>query len=104
MDWIPTVRLSRLQREQRCVWPLAGSEVLLLWHNNTVYAFENRCPHQGFALENSCLDAAEESLSCPLHQWRFSLSSGQCLHNQSRLKRYATCLRDNTVWLQPLAD
>ncbi|MBF2053064.1 MAG: Rieske (2Fe-2S) protein [Candidatus Sericytochromatia bacterium] len=100
MDWTPTVRLSRLQREQRCIWPLGDNEVLLLWYAESVYAFENRCPHQGFALENSVLDAAEHSLSCPLHQWRFRLGTGQCLHNQSALKVYETRLQDQRVWIR----
>lgn len=99
MPWIATVSLSRLQREQRCIWPFEQTEILLLWFDEQVYALENRCPHQGFRLENGRLDAAELSLSCALHQWRFRLSDGQCLHARSRVKVYDIRIEQGKVWI-----
>jgi len=102
MTWFKALSWPRLQREQRCVTLFQGREILLLLHRQQVYALENTCPHQGFPLENGCLDPEAQTLSCPHHLWRFRLSDGQCTKGQARLKTYATQVKNGQVWVADL--
>src|SRR5436853_356614 len=53
---------------------VAGQTIALFYHNDQVYAVDNRCPHMGFPLhKGSCKDGI---LTCHWHHARFDLASG----------------------------
>jgi nitrite reductase/ring-hydroxylating ferredoxin subunit len=54
----------------------AGREILLINIKGIIHACENECPHQGSPL-NAAL-VKEDTISCPRHGYRFSLSNGEC--------------------------
>jgi 3-phenylpropionate/trans-cinnamate dioxygenase ferredoxin subunit len=51
------------------------SEVIFVLDADQLYAFKNKCPHQGAKL-NGC-QIAEGKVICPLHQYRFDLAHGR---------------------------
>lgn len=56
---------------------IAGREVALFrTRRGGVFAVENRCPHKGGPLAEGML--AGDAVVCPLHAFRFELSSGAC--------------------------
>ena len=44
-----------------------------------VHAIDNRCPHRGGSLGNGEING--DVVTCPLHQWKFKISSGRCIQN-----------------------
>ncbi len=63
-----------------------------------VYAVDNRCPHQGYALLQG--DVKDEVLTCAWHNWKFSLADdGTCLFGGEAVRSYPVDLRRDEVWL-----
>jgi len=50
-------------------------EVLFLLDADELYAFKNKCPHQGAKL-NGCM-IAQGKVICPLHQYGFDVEHGR---------------------------
>jgi nitrite reductase/ring-hydroxylating ferredoxin subunit len=53
---------------------VAGCPVLLVHHEQGLSAFEDRCPHQGFALSAGELEGGV--ITCPVHRHQFDAVSG----------------------------
>lgn len=74
-DWIEIGRLEQIPlRGARCVTTPAGKIAVFRTAENLVYAIENRCPHKGGPLSEGIVHGG--SVTCPLHNWVFDLSSG----------------------------
>jgi cell fate regulator YaaT (PSP1 superfamily)/nitrite reductase/ring-hydroxylating ferredoxin subunit len=65
----------------------------------TIHATENRCPHSGGPLGEGALEGPV--VTCPLHQWKFDVTTGQCQHLPVvNLKRYETKVEDGDIWVK----
>ena len=53
----------------------AGTSVLLVNVDGTVYAYRNQCPHQTWPLDDGDLD--NKKLTCAQHLWEFDVSTGK---------------------------
>jgi len=51
-----------------------GTKVLLINIDGQVRAYENRCPHQAWALDEGDFDG--EVLTCVRHMWSFDAATG----------------------------
>src|SRR5215468_2690646 len=60
-----------------------------------VYACDNRCPHQGYALVRG--DVKEGVLTCAWHNWKFELGSGVCRFGGENIRTYPVQIRDGQV-------
>lgn len=58
------------------VYPL-GVNVLLARINGSVYAYSGKCPHMACPLFTGTLKG--EILTCPCHDWRFNIKTGEFL-------------------------
>lgn len=59
-----------------------GRPFLLLRRGETLYLYENRCPHTGETLDpagGSVLEAGGELITCQRHGAQFLSSSGECV-------------------------
>lgn len=117
-----TVRLlpfADLADRDRRVFAVKGIEIGLFRLGDAVFAYENRCPHQGGPVcqgklmpkVEQPLDAEGRSLGlrfsedvvhlvCPWHGYEFVLTSGE--HPgapQLRLRRFRTEIRDGEVFV-----
>ena len=63
--------------------------VLVIRFGGTVYAYEDRCAHQGVPLSQGRLDGFV--LTCPVHEWLYDVRSGQGINPA------LACLRPFTV-------
>ena len=62
-------------RERGCMVATgAGHTIAVFFHDETVYAVDNRCPHMGFPLDRGSV--RDGILTCHWHHARFDLSSG----------------------------
>ena len=50
-------------------------EVIFIKEGNEVYAFKNKCPHQGSKLNGCWLD--DGKVVCPMHQYKFDVENGR---------------------------
>ncbi|MGW6697477.1 Rieske 2Fe-2S domain-containing protein [Nocardia sp. NPDC055049] len=51
-----------------------GTKVLVVNVDGAVRAFENKCPHQAWALDEGDFDG--ESITCIRHMWTFAADTG----------------------------
>jgi nitrite reductase (NADH) small subunit len=63
----------------------ADDRVLLIRHGDEVAAYENRCLHRDTPLHDGHL--AGGTLACPLHFWRYDLTSGRVVGGIGQLPR-----------------
>ncbi len=54
-----------------------GASLVVLWHEGTVFALDNRCPHLGFPLHRG--DVHDGLLACHWHHARFDVTCGATL-------------------------
>lgn len=94
---------------------VAGRTIAVLRNEDKVYAFSNRCPHQGAPMsfartagtmlpsEPDEYDFGLEGLivKCPWHAYEFNVRTGESVCNiiRARLPVYQTEIRDDEVFL-----
>ncbi len=81
----------------------AGEAVALFNVNGTVYAVSNRCSHARGSLSEGSLDVAACTVTCPWHEAKFSLETGQPLSGPAALPVpvYRVKLEGDTVLIAP---
>ncbi|MGH3409186.1 MAG: Rieske (2Fe-2S) protein [Streptosporangiaceae bacterium] len=70
-----------------------------------VFASDNRCPHQGYALVRG--DVKDGVLTCAWHNWKFELGTGACRYGGENIRTYPVRIRDGQVFVDvadPPAD
>ncbi|MDZ5698297.1 nitrite reductase small subunit NirD [Chelativorans sp. M5D2P16] len=74
-NWFEIGKLTDIPRRgARCVDTPIGRIAIFRTATDEVYAIEDRCPHQGGPLSQGIVHGAH--VTCPLHNWVFSLESG----------------------------
>ena len=78
-EWIDVGPLSAIPTRGARTVPVAGGEEVALFRtgDNQVFALVNRCPHKKGPLSQGIIHG--HSVSCPLHNWRISLATGEAL-------------------------
>ncbi|MGN6171695.1 MAG: Rieske (2Fe-2S) protein [Streptosporangiaceae bacterium] len=66
-----------------------------------VFASDNRCPHQGYALVRG--DVKDGVLTCAWHNWKFELGTGICRYGGENIRTYPVQVRDGQVFID-IAD
>ena len=51
-----------------------------------IFASDNRCPHQGYALVRG--DVKDGVLTCAWHNWKFELGTGVCRYGGENIRTY----------------
>lgn len=60
---------------------------ICIWHTEErTFAFDHRCPHEGYPLSQGNLDGC--LLTCHWHNWKFDLRDGRNLDDDDRLRTY----------------
>lgn len=68
MEMLPEYRIKKVR--------LGNQEIALVRIGEQVFGFQVFCPHRGASLIQGSIHSSGE-LICPLHQYRFQLSTGQ---------------------------
>lgn len=98
MTWVSAVSLERLRGDGKVVTRLEGKQIALFAAGDSVFACNNRCPHEGYPLREGTLDDACV-LTCNWHGWKFDLRTGDNLLQGDRLRTYPTKVADGSVWV-----
>ena len=67
-------KLINLREGYRREFRIDAHRLLLIYHNGEARLIDALCPHQQHPLSEAWLEG--DSIHCPLHGYRFSLSSG----------------------------
>lgn len=75
-DWMDIAALSDIpQRGARVIKTAGGCVAVFRTAQDEVHALDNACPHKGGPLSEGIVHGA--SVTCPLHNWVFSLETGE---------------------------
>ncbi len=75
-----------------------GHTIVLVMHNDNVFAVDNRCPHMGFPLDQGTVQ--DGLLTCHWHHARFDLASGGTFDQWADdVRSFPVEIRDDEVWL-----
>jgi toluene monooxygenase system ferredoxin subunit len=86
-QWQEAMRVDDLWEGDMEAVEVAGKKVLLVNVGGDVRAYENRCPHQAWALDEGDFDG--ETIICTRHMWEFDAGTGQGVNpNNCRLTVY----------------
>ncbi len=92
--------LEELRADGVKVISVQGRTVALFWHQDAVWAVDNRCPHMGFPLSQGTV--ADGILTCHWHHAKFDLAGG-CTFDPfaDDVASFRAEVRDGAVWLDP---
>lgn len=76
-DWINIGPGSAIEPGMAATIPVEGGEEIAVFHTmqGEFYALVNKCPHKQGPLSQGIVHG--DSVSCPLHNWRISLRTGE---------------------------
>ena len=95
-DWIPTVTVSSLPDEGGRLFTYLDKRIALFRTPRGVFASDNRCPHQGYALVRG--DVKGDVLTCAWHNWKFDLAQGgTCTFGGEAVRTYPVTVIDGLV-------
>jgi nitrite reductase/ring-hydroxylating ferredoxin subunit len=103
---IQHIRVGTVEEvKQRRAMVIAGSDrpVAIFYHQEHIYAVDNRCPHMGFPLHRGTTD--DGILTCHWHHARFDLASG-CAFDlwADDIPTYPVEIRHGEVWVTVQAN
>lgn len=99
-DWTTVEGDAALPEGAMLPAELDGLPVILVRHQGCVYAFENRCSHDGSELTGGHLE--DGALVCPHHGARFALADGAalCAPAYEGLTQFAVRVEDGCIQLK----
>src|SRR3954454_4207712 len=74
LDFVRAGSLAELKAKGRFVLHGRHSPILVIYHEDRIFALDNRCPHMGFPLDRGSVQ--DGILTCHWHHARFDLASG----------------------------
>jgi nitrite reductase (NADH) small subunit len=98
-NWIAITELEQIPRlGARVIKTDAMDIALFRTGNDRVFAMHDRCPHKGGPLSQGMVHGT--SVTCPLHNWKIDLASGEALApDQGCVKTYQVKVEAGTVYL-----
>ena len=97
MTWVEVGKLDELKRRRKQVVDVGDTPVVVLWHDDGVYAFRNICIHQERELVKGVI--LNNRLVCAGHQWAFELGTGWCRERERTQPVYETKVEDDIVYV-----
>ena len=98
MNWQFACSMSSLKELGSKIVKIDGKQLSLFLRGGTVYACNNRCPHEGFPLKEGTI-SGKCILTCNWHNWKFDLSTGDNLYGGDQLRIYPVRMDGDEIWL-----
>jgi len=98
MTWIDALSTAELDAKGRVVVRTQGRQILVMATERGIFAFPNRCPHEGYPLSEGSLNG-ECQLTCNWHNWKFDLTTGANLTGGDALRRFPVRVAAGRIWL-----
>ena len=102
-NWIAIAKLEEIPRLGARVIKSDTMDIALFrTANDQVFAMQDRCPHKGGPLSQGIVHGT--SVTCPLHNWKIDLASGEALGpDQGCVQTYEVKVEAGTVYLTVLS-
>jgi nitrite reductase (NADH) small subunit len=103
MEWLDVGALSDVPRRGgRVVRTPRGCIAVFRAADDTVFALDDRCPHKAGPLSNGIVHG--HSVTCPLHNWVFSMATGEAQGaDEGRVRAHAVRVEAGRILLDPAA-
>lgn len=114
MEWVKVLAQGDLPNDARQVVKVNDRAVLLLNHDNQIYAIDSVCPHLKLPLKKGKI-TSDNSFVCPWHRSVFDLQSGAVkewcpwppavgqvlgmVSKEKALTVFPTRVEDNSIWV-----
>lgn len=90
--------LAEVRKRGYLTVQLQGNRVALFYHNDQVYAVDNRCPHMGFPLDKGSVH--DGILTCYWHYARFDVATGGTFDQfADDVRVFPVNVMDDDVWV-----
>ena len=97
---VPVARAGDLLEGRPIRIEAFGREIALVRDGGVVRAVDDVCPHRGGPMHQG--EVEDGCLSCPLHGWSFSLTSGEMVGQpEVHLDVFVVSEADGMVFLEP---
>ena len=98
-EWIEIGTVQAIPRRgARCVTTPAGKIAVFRTQEDQIFAIDNRCPHKNGPLSEGIVHGA--SVTCPLHNWVFDLTTGKALGaDEGQVRTYAIDVVDGRIFI-----
>ena len=104
-NWVRAAALDDMADGGARSFAYLDKRIALFRTERGVFACDNRCPHQGYALVRG--DVRDGTLTCAWHNWKFDLSTGACEHGGENIRTYPVRIDASQVYVDvtdPSAD
>jgi len=104
-NWVRAAALDDITEGGARSFAYLDKRIALFRTERGVFACDNRCPHQGYALVRG--DVRDGRLTCAWHNWKFDLSTGACEHGGENIRTYPVRIDASQVYVDvtdPQAD
>jgi toluene monooxygenase system ferredoxin subunit len=78
MKYFPALNETELVNGETVGLKINCHSILLIKHNNNLYAYKNQCAHLKYPLTDAGL--LDSELVCSLHHWRYDVTTGRGLN------------------------
>ncbi|GGE51111.1 nitrite reductase small subunit NirD [Actibacterium pelagium] len=97
MSWLDIGSLSDIpERGARIVKTAVGCVAVFRTAEDEVFATTDRCPHKGGPLSEGIVHG--KSVTCPLHNWVFSLETGEAQGaDDGHIRTYPVSVQDGRI-------
>jgi nitrite reductase/ring-hydroxylating ferredoxin subunit len=98
-SFVAVCRVEEVAEGRGLAVEVEGLRVAVFNQGGTFHALFGRCPHAGGPIGHGWIEEGEAV--CPLHRWRFKLSTGRCttIRGES-LHRFRCEVRAGEVWVE----
>jgi nitrite reductase/ring-hydroxylating ferredoxin subunit len=96
-DWVRAAAIDDMKLGGAKSFAYLDKRIALFRTSAGVFACDNRCPHQGYALVRG--DVKNGVLTCAWHNWKFELGTGVCRHGGENIRTYPVQLREGQVFI-----
>ena len=96
-NWVLAMAVDDIKDVGAKSFAYAEKRIALFRTPRGVFASDNRCPHQGYALVRG--DVKDGTLTCAWHNWKFELGSGICRHGGENIRTYPVRITDGQVFI-----
>ncbi len=85
-EWVSAIPVHALPETGGKLFTYLDKRIALFRTPGGVFATDNRCPHQGYALVRG--DVKDDVLTCAWHNWKFRLQDGDCTFGGEAVRSY----------------
>ena len=95
--WVEAGTVDEIRRARKRVVDADGTPVVVVWHEDAVYALDDICIHKQRELHKGVI--LHGRLVCPGHQWAYDLATGYCRERERCQPVHSVRVEDGVVWV-----